>query len=189
MQVFALSLAGCDIRAVNVMGHSGLSQAAAYGYSATLHAMLQVGADVSQYTPGKRMDALFRACYNGHVACVIALIDSKADVNIALADGTSCCYAAAEKGHCDVLNVLLRAGAAFDAPDSGGATPLWRAAERGCVKTVCILIAAGANVDAVNKSGKSALHAAACNGHCQVVTELLAAGADARICHEGSWNF
>lgn len=185
--MLALAQAGCDIRAVSVMGHSGLSQAAAYGNTATLTAMLQVGADVSQYTPGKRMGALFRACYNGHASCVKVLIDNKADVNIALADGTSCCYAAAEKGHCEVLHLLIRAGAVFDMPDVSGATPLWRAAERGCAETVRILIEARANVDTVCEGKGSALYASACNGHSQVVSALLAAGASSIFVHDGSW--
>lgn len=167
------------------MGHSGLSQAAAYGNTVTLNAMLQVGADVLQCTPSKRMGALFRACYNGHLSCARALIDYKADVNITLADGTSCCYVAAEKGHCDVLRLLINAGAAFDVPDASGVTPLWRAADRGCAESVRVLIHARANVDLLSNDGKSVLHASACNGHAEVVTELVAAGADTGIFYEG----
>lgn len=184
-QVLALAQAGCDFRATNGMGHSGLSQAAAYGNFATLRAMLHVGADVAQYTAGKRMGALFRACYNGHVSCARALIEHKADVNVVLADGTGCCYVAAEKNHCDVLQLLIQARAAFDNPDNTGVSPLWRAAERGCGESIRFLIDACANVDALSKDGQSALHAAACNGHAQVVTELLAAGADAELKHKG----
>lgn len=184
-QVLALAQAGCDFRATNGMGHSGLSQAAAYGNTATLRAMLHVGADVAQYTAGKRMGALFRACYNGHVSCARALIEHKADVNVALADGTGCCYVAAEKNHCDILQLLIQARAAFDNPDSNGVTPLWRAAERGCADAIRFLIDARANIDALSKDGQSALHASACNGHAQVIAELLAAGADAELKHKG----
>ena len=184
-QVHALAQSGCDVRAVNAMGHSGLSQAAAYGNTVTLNAMLQVGADVLQYTPSKRMGALFRACYNGHASCARALIDHKADVDITLADGTSCCYVAAEKGHCDVLRLLIDAGAAFDVPDTSGVTPLWRAADRGCAESVRVLIQARANVDVLSNDGKSVLHASACNGHAEVVAELIAAGADTWIIYQG----
>lgn len=167
------------------MGHSGLSQAAAYGNIATLRAMLHVGADAAQYTAGKRMGALFRACYNGHVSCARALIEHKADVNVVLADGTGCCYVAAEKNHCDILQLLIQARAAFDNPDSNGVTPLWRASERGCADAIRFLIDARASIDALSKDGQSALHASACNGHVQVITELLAAGADAEMKHRG----
>ena len=147
--MLALAQAGCDFRATNGMGHSGLSQAAAYGNFATLRAMLHVGADVAQYTAGKHMGALFRACYNGHVSCARALIEHKADVNVVLADGTGCCYVAAEKNHCDVLQLLIQSCAAFDSPDNNGVTPLWRAAERGCGESIRFLIDACANVDVV----------------------------------------
>jgi hypothetical protein len=39
--------------------------------------MLQAGADCAQYTPGKRMGPLFRACYNGHLHCVQALVEHR----------------------------------------------------------------------------------------------------------------
>jgi ankyrin repeat protein len=176
-QVLALAQAGCDLRAVNCMGHSGLSQAAAYGNTATLCAMLQVGADVAQYSPGKGMGALFRASYNGHVACVRALVQHKADMDAALADGTTCCYVAAEKGHSELLRFLIQSGAAVDKPDNNSVTPLWRAAERGVAECVEILINARANAEALDKDAKSALRAAACNGHDRIVDLLQAAGA------------
>lgn len=184
--MFALAQAGGDLRAVNCMGHSGLSQAAAYGNALTLTAMLRAGADVAQYSPGKGMGALFRACYNGHFACVQALVDHKADFNAVLADGTSCCYVAAEKGHIEVLRLLIQGGVALDRPDNSGVTPLWRAAERGTAECVSILIDSRANVDAQSIEGKSVLLVAACNGHDKIVAQLLAAGADAHLTCAGA---
>lgn len=184
-QVLALAQAGCDLRAVNCMGHSGLSQAAAYGNTATLSAMLEVGADVAQYSPGKGMGALFRASYNGHVACVRALIHHKADMNAALADGTTCCYVAAEKGHTELLRFLIQSGVAVDKPDNNSVTPLWRAAERGVTECVEILINARADAEALDKDAKSALRAAACNGHHRIVELLQAAGANTGLGTEG----
>ena len=185
-EVRALAQAGCDVGAADAMGRSGLSQAAAYGNTVTLCAMLQVGADTSQYTPGKRMGALFRACYNGHASCVRELIGHKADVNAALADGTTCCYVAAEKGHCDILSMLIQGGADVDQQDNNCVTPLWRACERGGTAAVRILIDARASVHVVNKEGKSALHVSACSGHSEVVDVLLSAGADTAVEHEGT---
>jgi ankyrin repeat protein len=100
------------------MGHSGLSQAAAYGNALTLTAMLRAGADVAQYSPGKGMGALFRACYNGHFAaergaaeCVSILIDSRASVDAQSKEGKSVLHVAACNGHDKIVAQLLAAGA------------------------------------------------------------------------------
>jgi ankyrin len=185
LQIVALSCIGCNIHAVNTLGQSGLSQAAAYGNSATLAAMLRVGADAAQYSPGKGMGALFRACYNGHVACVRILIEHKADVDAVLADGTSCCCVAAENGHSEILSILIQARANFDRPDFSGCSALWRACDRGNVAPVRLLLSALADVNAVSKDGRSALHVSAARGHTQVVAELLNAGAKACCENEG----
>src|SRR6187431_922823 len=56
-----------------------------------------------------------------------ALIQQKADVNIAEADGTTALHWAAYRDDADSVELLVHSGARVNAANDLGATPLWNA--------------------------------------------------------------
>ena len=99
-------------------------------------------------------------------------------------------FAAAAKGHAEVVAALLKAGANPNTPFTWGlgmlasAMPLLPAATEGHTEVVAELLKAGANPNTPNTLGlgmlasQPPLHAAAFKGHTEVALELLKAGAN-----------
>ncbi len=112
-------------------------------------------------------------------AAVKALIDKHADVNGALADGTTALLVAAQMGDVPVGEALIKAGANVESANRYGATPLWAAASNGNAAMVEKLLAAGANPNKAALQGEPPLLAAARAGSLEAVKALLAKGADA----------
>ena len=87
------------------------------------------------------------AAQNGQVAMVWALIESVADVNKAMNDGTTPLIIAAQTGHEAVVRALIEAGADVNKADDEGMTPLFFAAQMGYEAVVWALIEAGADIN------------------------------------------
>ncbi|KAI9856126.1 MAG: hypothetical protein M1813_009244 [Trichoglossum hirsutum] len=126
--------------------------------------------------------ALQAAAGGGHLDVVERLLEAKANVNAATADGggRTALRAAAEGDHLDVVERLLEAKADVNAAAAdGGRTALQAAAGGGHLDVVERLLQAKADVNAgTNFGGRTALQVAAGGGHLDVVERLLAAKAN-----------
>jgi ankyrin repeat protein len=92
--------------------------------------------------------------------------------------GATPLFAAAQRGHTDVVRLLLAARASVDTPTSGtDATPLYVAAANGHDDVIRLLIGAGASVDHAHINGSTPLVVAVRNGHAGIVRQLLLANA------------
>jgi ankyrin repeat protein len=112
-------------------------------------------------------------------AALRSLIDSKADVNAPLVDGSTALHWAVENDDGDAVEMLLHSGAIADAKDRYGLTPLYYASSNGNAVIIQKLLKAGANPNIANKEGDTALMAAARAGNPEAITALL--GHDAAV--------
>lgn len=119
------------------------------------------------------------AAEHGDNAMVAALLNDRADVNAAQADGSTALHWAAYRGDAELVKQLLAAGAGADAANELGATPLWLAASRGNLDAAKVLLEGKADPSTAPLSGESAVMAATDRGATDVVQALLKAGADA----------
>jgi ankyrin repeat protein len=124
-------------------------------------------------------EALMKSAEFGHVHCMQALMESKADIDFRDKDGVTPIYMAAQNGQADTLLMLLEAKADVNAADGHGITPLFKSAARGLSEIVSILLKANPDVNAADIDGVSPLYMAGQNGHAEALRMLLEAGADA----------
>ena len=128
--------------------------------------------------------ALHKACEDGHVEVVAALIRNGADINARRGyfgeETVLMAACAARRGthglqrpDLDTARLILKSGA-----DVNLRTPLRRAAYCNHVDVVRLLLEFRAEVDRRDASGKTPLIAASEEGHDEVVSVLLDAGAD-----------
>jgi ankyrin repeat protein len=108
------------------------------------------------------------------------LITSRAEINIADADGKTPLHYAAKGGQKAIVDLLLAHGADVGSADNYGFTPLHEAARRGFKGIVEALLATKAQVNARTAAGGTPLHYAAENGH-RLVGEVL-------LQHKGDLN-
>ncbi len=106
-----------------------------------------------------------------------ALLDRRADVNVALPDGATALHWAVHFDDLATTELLIRAGARVGAANELGATPLYLACLNRNAVIADRLLAAGANPNAALLSGESALMTAARTGSGDVVKALVARGA------------
>ena len=90
---------------------------------------------IAVYLPGAARAAgpapLVDAVERGDVAAVRALLDRRADLELARADGLTPLLAAVHADRLDLTDLLLRAGAKASGADRYGVTPLYLAALNG----------------------------------------------------------
>lgn len=108
---------------------------------------------------------------------VAKLLDARADVNRAQADGTTALHWAARHERESVVGQLLKRGAAAGAVNRYGVSPLLLACENGDLKIARLLLAAGADPKATGPGDQSPLMTAARAGSADLVAELLKGGA------------
>ena len=118
------------------------------------------------------------AVRSGDATAVRGLIQRKAPVGGAEADGTTALHVAVRSDRVDLVHALLKAGAPANAATRYGITPLVLAASNGNPAIVGALLEAGANPNAANPDGETVLMDAARSGNLAVVDRLIAAGAD-----------
>jgi ankyrin repeat protein len=122
--------------------------------------------------------ALVEAAKNGDRAAIRALIQKKADVNAADADGTTALHWAAYRDDLDSVDLLLKAGANVNAANDLGATPLWNAGMNAGAPIVKRLLEAGANPNLALLAGETPLMVASRSGKAETVDLLLRKGAN-----------
>ena len=120
--------------------------------------------------------ALMLAAGKGYTAVVQALIDKKANMELADREGQTALIWAAREGHTAVVQALIDKKANMELADREGQTALIWAAREGHTAVVQALINAGADVNAVDNTGWMALTGAAYNGHKETVKALITAG-------------
>ena len=107
-----------------------------------------------------------------------ALLQNKADVNAAEADGTTALHWASYKDDGESADLLIRAGANVNAANDLGATPLWTACLNGSAAMVRRLLQAGANPNLALLPERRRVMVASRAGNPDVVEQLLAKGAN-----------
>jgi ankyrin repeat protein len=122
--------------------------------------------------------ALVDAVRNGDRVVVQKLLQQKANVNAAEADGTTALHWAARADDQELVRLLLRAGANVRAANRYGVTPLQLAATNGSVTTAQALLDAGADPNAALPEGETILMTAARTGQPDLLKVLLDRGAD-----------
>jgi ankyrin repeat protein len=123
---------------------------------------------------------LVDAVKSGDKATILALLDSRADVNSAEADGTTALAWAARLDELDLAERLLRAGANVTAANRYGITPLYLACVNGNAAMIEKLLQAGADANAVWTEGETPLMTVARGGNVEAAKVLLAHGAQVK---------
>src|SRR5579883_102888 len=118
------------------------------------------------------------AAKRGDLAELRALIQKKADVNVAEPDGATALHWASYRDDVKTADALLRAGANVNVATDLGVTPLWTASQNGSSAMVRRLLEAGADPNLALLSGETPLMVAARGGYAEVVELLLARGAN-----------
>jgi ankyrin repeat protein len=105
------------------------------------------------------------------------LIEQRADVHEAEADGTTALHWAVRQDAIGAVDLLLRAGARVDQANRYGVTPLSLACTNGSVAVIERLLRAGANPNLALPAGETPLMTAGRTGVAAAVLTLLAHGA------------
>ena len=118
------------------------------------------------------------AAQKGDKAAVHALIQQKADVNVAQADGATAIQWAAYRNDMDVADLLIAAGANVKTPNRDGFTPLVLASINGSGPMISKLLAAGADVNERDPNQETPIMFAARNGNPVAIKVLVDHKAD-----------
>ncbi len=155
-----------------------LITAAQNGYTKTVEALIQAGANVNAVDQCKRTP-LHHAALNDCVDTVEVLLKEGAKVDSVDQYKMTALHNAAENGRKKIVEVLIKNKADnIDAKNCNGSTALYCAALNNHANIVNALIKAGADVNEKDISGWTALHYTASNGHVGTVEVLLKGGAD-----------
>jgi len=112
-------------------------------------------------------------------SAVKALLDQKADVNAAQADGATALAWAAHWNDLETADLLIRAGAKANAANVYGVTPLFLACKNHSPAMVTKLLEAGANPNAaLERTGETPLMTCSRTGNAEAVKALLDRGAN-----------
>jgi ankyrin repeat protein len=118
------------------------------------------------------------AAMKGDKAAVQTLLQQKADVNLAQADGATAIQWAAYRNDVEMADLLIAAGADVKKPNRDGATALRLASINGSAGMIEKLLKAGADANEVSPNGETPLMFAARNGNPDAVKVLLSRKAD-----------
>ena len=121
---------------------------------------------------------LLDAVRNGDNEAVQKLLQSKTDINLAAADGTTALHWAAHESDTALVNLLLVHGANPDAANDYGITPLWLACTNQNADMVQKLLQADANPNTALWTGETVLMNCAQTGTTGAVKALLEHGAN-----------
>lgn len=118
------------------------------------------------------------AVKSGDRATVRTLLQQRANVNAAEADGSTPLLWAAEADDVETAVLLLNAGANANAANRNGITPLWLAAGNRDAELASVLLKAGANPNVSLPGGEALLMAAARAGNAELAEALIRGGAN-----------
>jgi uncharacterized protein len=118
------------------------------------------------------------AAMNGDAVAVRALLQQKADVNAAQADGATALQWAVYRGDLQMADVLIAAGADIRMANREGATPLYLASLHGSAPMIEKLLKAGADANDRGPQGETPLMLVARTGNLDAIRMLLDYRAD-----------
>ena len=118
------------------------------------------------------------AVMNGDKAAVRTLLQRKADVNAAQANGATALHWAVYRDDVEAVDLLVGAGARVDLKTQDGITPLYLASLYGNSVVVQHLLKAGADAKQKGPAGETMVMLAARNGNADTIRRLLEAGAE-----------
>jgi ankyrin repeat protein len=122
--------------------------------------------------------SLVDAARQGDRQAVRSLLDDRAKVDVAGADGMTALIWAAHRNDTEMAALLLRAGADVKAANDYGATALYAAAANADPEITAMLLATGADANAPLLSGETPLMEAAERGNLETLRVLLSRGAN-----------
>ena len=118
------------------------------------------------------------AAMNGDRIAVQSLIQQKADVNAAQADGATAIQWAAYRDDLQMADALIAAGANIKLANREGATPLYLASTHGSAPMIEKLLKAGADVNQLGPEGETPLMLVSRTGNLDAIRVLLDQHAD-----------
>ena len=174
--------AGANTNIADANGSTCLHHAARnYCCTEVIQAIMSHGVDVNA-TNKKNVTPLMIACENGNKDAINALLNARADPNIADANGFTCLSFAVYGGCSEgVLKTIIEHLSDVNATSKQKKTALMCACEKGNVDmiNVGLLLNAGANPNIADANGSTFLHYAARNDSCtEVVQAIISHGAD-----------
>ncbi|CAM9856530.1 unnamed protein product [Scytosiphon promiscuus] len=125
-----------------------------------------------------RTTATWMAAGGGYTRCLVVLLDSGADGNLANEDGLTPALIAAQRGHAGCLRVLAEAGVDLSVWDLRGNSAAAYAAMGGHLNCLKVLAGTGSNLDVPNADGHSPAFTAITHGQPECLRVLTVAGAD-----------
>lgn len=121
---------------------------------------------------------LIDAAKQKNAAAVRTLLDQKAQVNAAGADGTTALHWAAHLSDVETAKALIQSGANVNAANRYGVTPLTLSCTNGDDAVIEVLLKAGADPNTATTEGETVLMTASKTGKLEAVKLLLAGGAE-----------
>src|SRR5262245_27191846 len=128
-------------------------------------------------------NAVIEAIKSGNTQAVRGLLQKRADVNAAEADGMTALHWAARNNDLASARLLLGAGANAKAATRYGVTPLALAAQNGSAQMLELLLKGGADANAALPEGETTLMTAARTGSAASIKVLASHGANVNV-HE-----
>mmetsp|Transcript_1488 Transcript_1488/g.2531 ORF Transcript_1488/g.2531 Transcript_1488/m.2531 type:complete len:1262 (+) Transcript_1488:71-3856(+) len=127
---------------------------------------------------GALAPALVKLAYEGHEEVAQLLLERRAEVNAARADGITAAHFAAQRGHVGVMKLLLEHRADTEQAEFDGSAPLNLSAQKGYVAVAQLLLEYRADIEHTSNIGMAPLNLSAINGHVAVTQLLLEHRAD-----------
>lgn len=125
-----------------------------------LKVALSDGADIVAVRGMDRSQALHYAANNGHIDCLMHLVEQGGNVRATDNFGNTALHFAAWSGHLPCLIYLAGHNGNINAKNSDGVTVLHAAVDTGRLECIRFLIESGVDMDAVNDDGKTAIDSA-----------------------------
>ncbi|KAF5346965.1 hypothetical protein D9758_010081 [Tetrapyrgos nigripes] len=123
-------------------------------------------------------DSLMQAASKGLIEDVKLLLESGADVNQVMSDGTMPLMVAAQNGHLEIVKLLIKHKADVNAAREDGATSVLVASQNGHTEVAIFLIEKGAEINWGTDTGATPLLVAIENGHLKIAEILVQGEAD-----------
>ena len=120
---------------------------------------------------------LVQAAKTGDTTTAVALLNKRADPNVAEPDGTTPLHWAVRNNDTALVDRLIRAGADAKAANRYGVTAIALGCESGSAAVIEKILAAGVSVNATGPYGETALHTCARTGNVDGTKVLIARGA------------
>ena len=168
-----------------------LGSAAERGDTQQVLKLLKKGVDPNYQNAASHVTPLGVASEHGHVSVVQALIDARANVELATKKGIRPIHAAAQFGKHKVMEVLIKSGkcdvnaTSNVTPGKPGLFPLLYATNFNHVETLAVLLENGADAAMRAPGGQTALHYAF---SVEAVCRLIAARANPDDCNNTAGN-